>query len=124
MADEAAHLRAVAQFVPADPGNPHDAVIWRQRNDLVQAAGRHIQRMQKTLTQMNVQLANVLSDISGATGQAIIKAILDGQRDPHKITADALAQTENRLVRSATHFLMLERAESAEPRRFYVFRDV
>jgi len=58
---------------------------WRQRNDLVQAAGRHIQRMQKALTQMNIQLANVLSDISGVTGQAIIKAILDGERDPHKL---------------------------------------
>lgn len=58
---------------------------WRQRDDLVQAAGRHIQRMQKTLTQMNIQLANVLSDISGVTGQAIIKAILDGERDPHKL---------------------------------------
>ncbi|HEX2712285.1 MAG TPA: IS110 family transposase [Candidatus Acidoferrales bacterium] len=58
---------------------------WRQRNDLVQSAGRHIQRMQKALTQMNLQLANVLSDISGATGQAIIKAILAGERDPHKL---------------------------------------
>src|SRR5256884_5886363 len=53
---------------------------WRQRNDLVQSAGRHIQRMQKALTQMNLQLANVLTDISGATGQAIIKAILVGER--------------------------------------------
>ena len=60
---------------------------WRQRNDLVQAAARHIQRMQKVLTQMNVQLANVLSDISGVTGQAIIKAILAGERDPHKLAA-------------------------------------
>ena len=58
---------------------------WRQHNDLVQSAGRHIQRMQKTLTQMNLQLANVLTDISGATGQAIIKAILAGERDPHKL---------------------------------------
>jgi len=60
---------------------------WRQRNDLVQAAARHIQRMQKVLTQMNVQLANVLSDISGVTGQAIIKAILAGERNPHKLAA-------------------------------------
>ena len=60
---------------------------WRQRNDLVQAAGRHIQRMQKALTQMNVQLANVLSDVSGVTGQAIIKAILAGERDPYKLAA-------------------------------------
>ena len=59
--------------------------LWRQRNDLVQSASRHILRMQKALTQMNVQLANVLSDISGVTGQAIIKAILAGERDPHKL---------------------------------------
>lgn len=58
---------------------------WRQRNDLVQAAASHIQRMQKVLTQMNIQLANVLSDISGGTGQAIIQAILAGQRDAHKL---------------------------------------
>ena len=60
---------------------------WRQRNDLVQSAGRHILRMQKALTQMNLQLANVLSDVSGMTGQAIIKAILGGERDPHKLAA-------------------------------------
>ena len=58
---------------------------WRQRNDLIQSAGRHIQRMQKTFTQMNVQLANVISDLSGVTGQAIIKAILAGQRDPKEL---------------------------------------
>jgi transposase len=60
---------------------------WRQRNDLVQSAGRHIQRMQKAMTQMNIQLANVLSDVSGVTGQAIIKAVLAGERDPHKLAA-------------------------------------
>jgi transposase len=58
---------------------------WRQRNDLVQSAARHILRIQKALTQMNLQLANVLTDISGATGQAIIKAILAGERNPHKL---------------------------------------
>src|ERR1700757_3286940 len=60
---------------------------WRQRNDLVQSASRHILRIQKALTQMNLQLANVLTDISGATGQAIINAILAGERDPHKLAA-------------------------------------
>jgi transposase len=58
---------------------------WRQRNDLVQSASRHIQRMQKALTQMNLQLANVLSDVSGVTGQAIIKAILAGERNARKL---------------------------------------
>ncbi|HEV2716887.1 MAG TPA: IS110 family transposase [Terriglobales bacterium] len=60
---------------------------WRQRNDLVQAGARHIQRIQKALTQMNIQLANVLSDVSGMTGQLIIKAILAGERDPHTLAA-------------------------------------
>jgi transposase len=36
---------------------------------------------------MNIQLANVLSDVSGMTGQAIIKAILAGERNPHKLSA-------------------------------------
>jgi len=53
----------------------------------VRSTGRHIQRMQKALTQMNIQLANVISDISGVTGQAILKAILDGQRDPRELAA-------------------------------------
>src|SRR5205809_4618556 len=60
---------------------------WRQRNDLVRGAARHVHRIQKALTQMNVQLANVLTDVSGITGQAIIKAILAGERDPHKLAA-------------------------------------
>lgn len=60
---------------------------WRQRNDLVQSAARHIHRMQKTLTQMNVQLANVISDLSGVTGQAIVKAILAGERDGRELAA-------------------------------------
>jgi transposase len=60
---------------------------WRQRQDLVRSSGRHIQRMQKALTQMNIQLANVISDISGVTGQAILKAILDGERDPRELAA-------------------------------------
>src|SRR5258707_15856597 len=58
---------------------------WRQRNDLVQSAGRHILRIQKALTQMNLQLANVLTDISGATGQAVSNAILAGEHAPHKL---------------------------------------
>src|SRR5499427_8011888 len=60
---------------------------WRQRNDWVRSAGRHIQRIQKALTQMNVQLANVISDLTGLTGQTIIKAILRGERDPSQLAA-------------------------------------
>src|SRR6184192_3700924 len=59
--------------------------LWRLRDRHVKEAGRAILHMQKTMTQMNLQLANVLTDISGATGQAIIKAILAGERNPHKL---------------------------------------
>jgi len=60
---------------------------WRQRGDHVQAVSTCIQRMQKVLTQMNIQLANVISDLSGWTGQRIIRAILDGERDPAALAA-------------------------------------
>lgn len=54
----------------------------RERERLVGTAASHIQHMQKALTQMNVQLAQVVSDISGTTGLAIIRAIVAGERDP------------------------------------------
>jgi transposase len=53
--------------------------IWRQRDRLVKEAGREVQQMQKALTTMNVQLANAISDVSGLTGQAILRAILSGR---------------------------------------------
>ena len=59
----------------------------RQRENLVAAAGTCIQQMQKVLTEMNVQLANVISDLSGTTGMAMVQAILDGQRDPQRLAA-------------------------------------
>jgi len=58
---------------------------WRQRGDHVHGAATCIQRMQKALTQMNVQLANVISDVSGLTGQAIIRSIVAGEHDPRKL---------------------------------------
>src|SRR5438477_6403060 len=57
----------------------------RQRENLVTAASTCIQHMQKTLTQMNVQLANVISDISGVTGMAILRAIIAGERDTERL---------------------------------------
>jgi transposase len=58
---------------------------WRQRGEHVAGAATCIQRIQKALTQMNLQLANVISDISGLTGQAIVRAIVAGERDPRKL---------------------------------------
>jgi len=56
--------------------------LMRHRGDLVQMASQHIQHMQKALTQMNVQIHHVISDITGLTGLAIVDAIVGGQRDP------------------------------------------
>jgi transposase len=58
---------------------------WRQRAEHVHGAATCIQRMQKALTQMNVQLANVISDVSGLTGQTIVRSIVAGERDPRKL---------------------------------------
>jgi transposase len=67
---------------------------WRQRDDHVKAASAAIQRIQKVLTEMNVQIANVISDISGVTGMAILDAILAGERDPYKLAALADARIQ------------------------------
>jgi transposase len=58
---------------------------WRQRAEHVHGAATCIQRMQKALTQMNVQLANVISDVSGLTGQTIVRSIVAGEHDPRKL---------------------------------------
>jgi len=57
----------------------------RHRANLVRHAGQHIQHMQKALEQMNLKLTGALSDLTGLTGQQIIKAILRGVRDPRKL---------------------------------------
>jgi len=59
----------------------------RQRMNLVRYAASHIQHMQKALAQMNLQLTNVVSDITGKTGMLIIKAILGGERNPLVLAA-------------------------------------
>lgn len=57
----------------------------RQRAMLVEYASHHIQHMHKALQQMNLKLGNVLSDITGQTGLAILEAIVGGERDPRKL---------------------------------------
>jgi hypothetical protein len=59
----------------------------RHRHTLVELAAMHIQRMQKALMQINLQLPSVLSDITGLTGLRIIRAIVAGERDPVQLAA-------------------------------------
>jgi transposase len=69
---------------------PDDQVVvlrgyLRQRQMLIGYAGQHVRHVQKALEEMNVKLTEVVSDVVGVTGLAIIKAILRGERDPRKL---------------------------------------
>lgn len=67
----------------------------RHRMNQVRYSGVHIQHMQKALSQMNVLLHNVVSDITGVTGMRIIKSILAGERDPHVLANMREARCRN-----------------------------
>jgi transposase len=59
----------------------------RHRAELIERRAPHILHMQKALVQMNLQLTQVLSDVTGLTGLKIIRAIVAGERDPLKLAA-------------------------------------
>jgi len=61
--------------------------LLRHRAQLLEHRAPHIQHMQKALLQMNVQLSQALSDVTGETGLRIIRAIAAGERDPEKLAA-------------------------------------
>ena len=69
---------------------PEDSICvlrsyWRHRDNLIRYAAAHIQHMQKALTEMNLHLHKVISNLTGVTGMRIIQAILAGERDPLKL---------------------------------------
>ena len=61
--------------------------LSRHRASLIEIAAVHVQHMHKALTQMNLQIHHVLSDITGISGMAIIEAIVAGERDPVRLAA-------------------------------------
>ena len=75
----------------------------RQRERLLDYAASHIQHMQKALTQMNLQLHHVVTDITGATGLRIVRAIVAGERDPAALAAlrDYRCKASEETVRQA-----------------------
>ena len=64
--------------------------LWRPRRNLVAEASSAMQRMQKALVEMNIQLSKVWSDSSGVSGMKIVDAILDGERDGQTLAAMVL----------------------------------
>jgi transposase len=77
----------------------------RHRTELIAHRSAHIQHMQKALTQMNVQLTQAVKDITGVTGMAIMRAILAGERDPHRLAAlrqPGVKKTEDEIAKALT----------------------
>ncbi len=72
--------------------------VTRQREVLLTEQASWVQRMQKALVQMNIQLTEVISDVMGQTGQAIIRDIVAGQRD-----ASVLAKRRHRRIKASAH---------------------
>lgn len=77
----------------------------RHRSDLIEHRAAHIQHMQKALQQMNVRLSPTVTDITGVTGMAIIRAILAGERDPVQLAQlrqPGCAKSEAEFVKALT----------------------
>ena len=80
--------------------HPSEAVaavrtVLRHKASLVQMGSSHVQHMHKALTQMNLQIHHVISDITGVTGMAILDAILAGERCP-----EVLAELRHRTIKA------------------------
>ena len=75
----------------------------RLRERHLDYAAAHIQHMQKALTFMNLQLHHVVSDVAGATGMRIIRAIIEGQRDAAVLAGmrDVRCKSSEQTIRSA-----------------------
>ena len=105
-------------FRPGDAICPLRSYV-RQMKRLTEDRSRCVQHMQKALTQMNVRLDSVLADIMGVTGQKILRAIIDGERDPQclasfrhrrvKASADTIAASLEGTWREE-HLFALEQA--------------
>jgi len=70
--------------------------VARQRDVLLAEQASWVRRMQKCLVQMNIQLTEVITDVMGMTGQAIIRAIVAGERD-----AQVLARCRNNRIKAS-----------------------
>lgn len=75
----------------------------RQRKSLIEGASRYVAKMQKSMVVMNIHLSVVLSDITGKSGRAIIRAILQGERDPNNLAllADPRVKADQKSIARA-----------------------
>lgn len=71
--------------------------LLRHRAQLIEHRSPHVLHLQKALLQMNLQLSQALSDVTGETGQRIIRAIVAGERDPHTLVGWSVNSAKNSL---------------------------
>jgi transposase len=91
--------------------------ILRQRKELVEMASQHVQHMQKALTQMNLQIQHVISDLTGITGLAIVDAIIDGERNPA-----VLAKLRDPRIRATAETIQKSLVGAWQPEHLFVLR--
>jgi transposase len=89
--------------------------VIRHRGELVEMAVQHVQHMQKALTQMNLQIQHVISDLTGTTGLAIIDAILAGERDP-----SALAKLRDPRIKASAETIQKSLVGNWQPEHLFV----
>src|SRR5438034_10215690 len=80
-------------------------------------AVQHVQHMQRALTQMNLQIQHVMSDLTGTTGLAIVDAILAGERDPA-----VLAQRRDPRIRATAETIQKSLVGNWQPEHLFVLR--
>ena len=116
IADLLAHGLIRGSFVPPAPIQELRD-LTRTRKQLIREIGRHTQRLQKTLEDANVKLTRVVSDILGASGRAVLAALIAGETDPERLAdcttgrlkasrADIIAAVHGRVT--AHHRFLLE----------------
>lgn len=79
----------------------------RHRKNLIEMSATHIRMMQKAMEQMNIKLQNVIADITGKSGQAIIRAILNGERKPEvlvELLDGRIKKSKEEIARSLNGF--------------------
>lgn len=126
IADLLAHGLIRASFVP--PTEIQDIrTLLRTRKQLVRERAQHVQRLQKVLEDANLKIASVVSDITGKSGRAILRALINGETSPEKLIAattgrlrakgDTLRDALHGRIRAPHRFLLklhLEQIESLE----------
>jgi transposase len=113
IADLLAHGLIRASFVP--PTDIQDMrTLMRTRKQLVRERAQHVQRIQKTLEDANLKIASAVSDVTGTSGRAILRALIDGQTAPEAL----LAVTTGRLRAARETLRESLRGRVRAPHRF------